>query len=181
MLCSMHVSAFLVFLDFLQTLAKIYCVWKCVDFTQKFSAPAAKLDLYLCFAHCVFGQVIMRGVLYARSCLSLSLLVYPPCLNIAKWFSHSRRIAAALLESIRPADLWPSLMYVYPFLLTLHCAKTPTRSWYPGKCSNLLPTTPFPLSRYPLLAAPRPVINKWFPWEGTRKLKLQKRKTSSRY
>lgn len=52
-LCSMHVSAFLVFLDFLQTLAKIYCVWKCVDFTQKFSAPAAKLDLYLCFAHCV--------------------------------------------------------------------------------------------------------------------------------
>lgn len=140
----MHVSAFLVFLDFLQTLAKIYCVWKCVDFTQKFSAPAAKLDLYLCFAHCVFGQVIMRGVLYARSCLSLSLLVYPPWLNIAKWFSHSRRIAAALLESIRPADLWPSLMYVYPFLLTLHCAKTPTRSWYPGKCSNLLPIPPFP-------------------------------------
>lgn len=148
---------------------------------SKVSAPAAKLDLYLCFAHCVFGQVIMRGVLYARSCLSLSLLVYPPWLNIAKWFSHSRRIAAALLESIRPADLWPSLMYVYPFLLTLHCAKTPTRSWYPGKCSNLLPTPPFPLSRYPLLSAPRPVINKWLPWEGTRKLKLQKRKTSSRY
>lgn len=113
--------------------------------------------------------------------LSLSPCLYPPWLNIAKWFSHSHRIAAALLESIRPADLWPSLMYVYPFLLTLHCAKTPTRSWYPGKCSNLLPTPPFPLSRYPLLAAPRPVINKWLPWEGTRKLKLQKRKTSSRY
>lgn len=78
------------------------------------------------------------------SLVSLSLSLDPPWLNIAKWFSHSRRIAAALLESIRPADLWPSLMYVYPFLLTLHCAKTPTRSSYPGKCSNLLPTPPFP-------------------------------------
>lgn len=181
MLCSMHVSAFLVFLDFLQTLAKIYCVWKCVDFTQKFSAPAAKLDLYLCFAHCVFGQVIMRGVLYARSCLSLSLLVYPPWLNIAKWFSHSRRIAAALLESISPRRF----MAVFDVCLSLFAdtalCQDSDSVLVSGQMQQPSPHTPISISRYHLLSAPRPVINKWLPWEGTRKLKLQKRKTSSRY
>lgn len=102
--------------------------------------------IYICVSLivCLVKLSCVACFMLARVSHSFSLSLDSPWLNIAKWFSHSRRIAAALLESIRPADLWPSLMYVYPFLLTLHCAKTPTRSWYPGKCSNLLPTPPFP-------------------------------------
>lgn len=170
----MHVSAFLVFLDFLQTLAKIYCVWKCVDFTQKFSAPAAKLDLYLCFAHCVFGQVIVRGVLYMP--LRIPLSYPPPRLNIAKWFSHSRRIPHSL-RALLVLQIYDRLWCMFiPFCW--HCTVPSLRLGFGIRANAESPSLAYSLT------ATRSVINKWLPWEGTRKLKVlkrKKRKPSSRY
>lgn len=100
-LCSLHVSAFLVFLDFLQTLAKIYCVWKCVDFTQK-SLRRLPSWIYICVSlivclvklSCVACFMLARVSRSPYSYTRLGLISQSDFRILAELLPHSSRAFA---------------------------------------------------------------------------------------
>lgn len=136
---------------FLQTLAKIYCVWKCVDFNSKVLTPPYALYLSLFFAcsrsrsrsrsrslgmsyGCQVGFISMSFAhcLVKLSCVALYVFLARFCLILQSDFriftEHQLR---ARLDSTRveqSTDLWPPLMYVCPFSLTLHFRKEITKA-----------------------------------------------------